>query len=156
MLSVEDFKATVRNTPLVSLDLIIKNNKGEVLVGKRINSPAKNYWFVPGGRIFKNESIEKALSRIMNEEVGMLFSKKECKSLGVYEHFYQDSFYSKEVSTHYIVLAFEIKMDKEIAELPKKQHSEYRLIDINELLTNEQVHQNTKMYFETKSILNTN
>jgi len=44
-------------SPLVSIDLIVYNDKNKVLLGKRANRPAKDYWFVPGGRIRKNEKI---------------------------------------------------------------------------------------------------
>ena len=51
-------------TPLISIDLIILNSNDEILLGKRNNRPAKGYWFVPGGRIRKNETLKQALSRI--------------------------------------------------------------------------------------------
>ena len=54
----------IKATPLVSIDLIIRNPSHKILLGKRINRPAKDYWFVPGGRIIKNETIAHALKRI--------------------------------------------------------------------------------------------
>ena len=60
----------IKATPLVSIDLVIRNPTGKVLLGKRINRPAKGYWFVPGGRIIKNETIGHALKRIFKAEVG--------------------------------------------------------------------------------------
>lgn len=45
----EDFATVVRSTPLVSLDFIVENSRGEFLLGKRTNRPAQGYWFVPGG-----------------------------------------------------------------------------------------------------------
>ena len=47
----EDFATVVRSTPLVSLDFIVENSRGEFLLGKRTNRPAQGYWFVPGGRV---------------------------------------------------------------------------------------------------------
>ena len=44
----EDFATVVRSTPLVSLDFIVENSRGEFLLGKRTNRPAQGYWFVPG------------------------------------------------------------------------------------------------------------
>ncbi|HGY7193620.1 TPA: NUDIX domain-containing protein, partial [Escherichia coli] len=52
------FKNIIRNTPLISIDLIIQNEKDEYLVGKRNNRPARGFWFVPGGRILKDESLD--------------------------------------------------------------------------------------------------
>ena len=56
--------------PLVSIDLILKDRQGQVLLGKRANRPARGYWFVPGGRIRKNEKIADAISRISRSELG--------------------------------------------------------------------------------------
>ena len=58
----EDFATVVRSTPLVSLDFIVENSRGEFLLGKRTNRPAQGYWFVPGGRVQKDETLEAALA----------------------------------------------------------------------------------------------
>lgn len=50
-LSQEDFATVVRSTPLISIDLIVENERGEFLLGKRTNRPAQGFWFVPGGRV---------------------------------------------------------------------------------------------------------
>ncbi|EAZ9414948.1 GDP-mannose mannosyl hydrolase, partial [Salmonella enterica subsp. enterica serovar Typhimurium] len=42
----EDFAAVVRATPLISLDFIVENGQGEILLGQRLNRPAQGYWFV--------------------------------------------------------------------------------------------------------------
>lgn len=55
--------------PITCVDIIIKNDNDEILLLKRMNEPAKNeYWF-PGGRIFKNESIENCIKRKLKEEI---------------------------------------------------------------------------------------
>jgi len=53
-LSVEQFKIAVDSLPLVSIDLYVLCEK-QILLGKRNNRPAKNWWFTPGGRVKKNE-----------------------------------------------------------------------------------------------------
>ena len=105
-LKKSNFADVVKNTPLVSIDLCIRKEDA-LFLGKRLNSPAKDYFFVPGGRIRKNEKIEFALNRIMDEEIGCRPRKKEdFKFLGVYEHFYDDNFLNTEdFTTHYVVLA---------------------------------------------------
>jgi colanic acid biosynthesis protein WcaH len=45
------FKTVIASTPLISIDLVVKNTKGEYLLGYRNNRPAQGFWFVPGGRI---------------------------------------------------------------------------------------------------------
>jgi colanic acid biosynthesis protein WcaH len=52
-LNKDEFAQVVRNTPLVSIDLIIRDPDQYVLVGFRTNEPAKGKWFVPGGVVRK-------------------------------------------------------------------------------------------------------
>ncbi|AIF61170.1 colanic acid biosynthesis protein WcaH [Escherichia coli B7A] len=66
----EDFATVVRSTPLVSLDFIAENSRGEFLLGKRTNRPAQGYWFVPGGRVQKDETLEAAFERLTMAETG--------------------------------------------------------------------------------------
>lgn len=53
MLSVVDFKQLVQNAPLFAADLVVLNEKHQVLVGRRVNPPAQGFWFVPVGRVHK-------------------------------------------------------------------------------------------------------
>ena len=53
------FLKIIRSTPLCSIDILIKI-KNKYIFGLRLNRPAKNY-FVPGGRIFKNENYQLAI-----------------------------------------------------------------------------------------------
>ncbi|ESH96950.1 GDP-mannose mannosyl hydrolase NudD [Salmonella enterica subsp. enterica serovar Agona str. 632182-2] len=58
----EDFAAVVRTTPLISLDFIVENGQGEILLGQRLNRPAQGYWFVPGGRVCIDSRAVEALA----------------------------------------------------------------------------------------------
>ncbi|HEE1113999.1 TPA: GDP-mannose mannosyl hydrolase, partial [Klebsiella pneumoniae] len=104
------FKNVIKNTPLISIDLIIQNEKGEYLVGKRNNRPARGFWFVPGGRIQKNETLNNGFTRLIQNEIGIEMLRNEATFLGVFEHFYDDNYFNSEFSTHYIVLAYKISI----------------------------------------------
>ena len=118
------------------------------LFGKRNNPPAKGYYFVPGGRIFKEETIKEAFERISNGEIGKKLNIENAIFLGVYEHFYKNSFFTKNISTHYVVLAYKIKIEKlDKLYLPKEQHSEYIWLKKEEILENDKVHYYCKQYF---------
>ncbi|WP_338091415.1 NUDIX domain-containing protein [Sodalis ligni] len=56
---------------MVSIDLIIED-VGEYLLGYRTNRPASGSWFVPGGRILKDENLETAFKRIISTETGCI------------------------------------------------------------------------------------
>lgn len=149
MLSKKDFTLIVKNTPLVSIDLIIENAEGKVLLGYRSNQPAKGYWFVPGGRIRKDELFAAAFSRIFQAETGQTTEIEKAEFLGVYEHLYPGDNFAGEadVSTHYIVIAYRIVPGGSLKNLPEEQHSAYRWASPSEILEDPEVHMNTKNYF---------
>ncbi|HFO3809399.1 TPA: GDP-mannose mannosyl hydrolase, partial [Escherichia coli] len=92
LLDYEDLVTVVRYAPLISIDLIIENEYGEFLLGKRCNRPAQGYWFVPGGRIYKNETFKQAFCRITEKEIGVKIDIKLGAFYGVWQHFYKDNF----------------------------------------------------------------
>lgn len=141
------FQTIVANTPLISVDLVVLNKEGKALLGQRLNRPALNHWFVPGGRIFKDESFEAAFKRITKDELGIEINLYEAKFLGVYEHFYDDNFSGSEFSTHYVVLGYALLLEDKNLDLPKNQHSNYKWFSVETLLSEPSVHQYTKNYF---------
>jgi len=144
MLDSQTFKTVVSSTPLISIDLLIKKDS-KILLGRRINNPAKGYLFSIGGRVFKNETIKCAMSRIAKNELNIEL-KSTPSFIGVFEHFYDDSVYH-DISTHYVNLAYGIEIE-ETPILPSEQHNEYRWLTVNELLKNKQVNNYVKDYFK--------
>ena len=98
LLDADRFRTVVAATPLVSIDLIVRRADGAILLGERLNRPAQGCWFVPGGRIRKNESLD-GLSRLSEGELGRVFSRDRARLLGVYEHFYRDSVFGEQPDT---------------------------------------------------------
>ena len=144
MLDDQTFKTVIVSTPLISIDLLVKKDN-KILLGKRINKPAQGYLFSIGGRVYKNESIQQATARIAKTELNIEL-KLTPKFIGVYEHFYDDGIY-KDISTHYINLAYEVDINNEMLNLPTEQHNEYQWLSIDELLKSKQVHKYVKDYF---------
>jgi colanic acid biosynthesis protein WcaH len=159
-LKIDDFLQVIKLTPLVAIDLIIKNNNSEYLLGLRNNKPAQGFWFVPGGRIYKGEcesNLDPALARIIREEINGSYSDllkaKHIHFRNVYFHKYDDNFINAaEITTEYVVLAYDICLDIPLNELPKSQHDLYRWFSVDEICSNGKygdgsVHNNTKAYF---------
>ena len=146
-LSNELFQTVITHTPLISIDLVVRNSSGEVLLGLRSNKPAKGFWFVPGGRIYKDEPLDKAFARLTKLELGQSIPRGEATFLGVYEHFYQDNYFGEEFTTHYVVLAYELAIQTCDC-LPHEQHEKYSWFNRECLLADRMVHANTKAYFE--------
>ena len=144
MLDDQTFKTVIDSTPLISIDLLVKKDN-KILLGKRINKPAQGYLFSIGGRVYKNETIDNAMMRIASNELNISL-KLTPRFIGVFEHFYDDSIY-KDVSTHYVNLAYEIEIE-ETLDLPIEQHNEYQWLTIDELLKSKKVHKYVKDYLK--------
>lgn len=147
-LAATEFAAVVAATPLVSIDLIVSDRQGAVLLGLRNNPPAKDYWFVPGGRVRKNETLTDARLRLCREELGWTMGMDAGNLDGVYEHFYDTDFRAAAgASTHYLVLAYRLQADPAALRLPYAQHSSYQWLQPDRILLQPTVHAYTRAYF---------
>ena len=145
LLEADIFSDVIKNTPLISIDLIVKNLDDKILLGKRVNEPAKGYWFVPGGRVYKDESLDEAFERICSDELGINTKREQSEFYGLYEHFYKNNVFNEKFSTHYIVLAHELLINDDLR--LNDQHEAYRWFDTQEILKTTDVHRYTKNYF---------
>jgi len=148
MLPLDKFRDIIRHGILLAIDLVVRNDKGEVLLGLRKNAPAQGFWFVPGGRVHKNEKLRDALRRISNEEVGIEIAAEDIRVIGIYDHIYHDNFLGEAgYNTHYIVIACEAIIEKGITDIPALQHEAFKFMKVSDLLVAEDVHEYTKNYF---------
>lgn len=136
-LSQADFEMAVTALPLVSVDWVLTDPAGDLLVGRRLNAPARGTWFTPGGRIRKGEALRSTLQRVAREELGANISLTEALMqravlIGAWDHFYPDSAFSPTVPTHYVNLPFAAALsDAEVGSLrlPEgEQHAHWRWI----------------------------
>ena len=148
-LDKETFTTVISSTPLVSIDLVVVNKHGKALLGKRLNRPAQEYWFVPGGRILKDERLDTAFKRLTLAELGTEFSIEQATLQGPYTHLYDDNVFGNEFSTHYVAISYRLIVDESELNLPlDEQHDNYQWFEQSELLNSTQVHLHTKWYFE--------
>ncbi|KAA3667473.1 GDP-mannose mannosyl hydrolase [Pectobacterium carotovorum subsp. carotovorum] len=144
----DSFSFIINNTPLISIDIMVVNSDEDILLGKRKNQPAKGYWFVPGGRILKSETLEGAFARLTHDELGTVIPFDQAEFQGVYEHFYENSYLDDNISTHYVVLLYKVKIREKSMSYPQEQHQEYIWLSREEITINEEVHSYTKNYFQ--------
>lgn len=147
-LSASDFRRITSLTPLVSIDLIVRSGD-RVLLGMRKNRPAKRYWFVPGGRVRKNETLTEAGVRLGRDELGVGVSFLESTLLGVYEHFYADSVFGDDVSTHYIAIGIIVDVNLVLDDLPADEHDQFEWWQIETAIGSPKVHEYTKEYLRS-------
>jgi colanic acid biosynthesis protein WcaH len=137
----EEWGVVVANVPIVSVDLVVRH-EGGVVLGKRTNPPAKGEWFVPGGTVFKNESLTDAVHRVAREELGIDVEIE--RSLGAYEHFYDTSEVDGVDSKHYLANAFVVSAGD--AELQADdQHDE---LSVHRPPYSEQIHPYVRRYLD--------
>jgi colanic acid biosynthesis protein WcaH len=72
--------------------------------------------------------------------------RSQARFLDVYEHLYDDSIFGDTVSTHYVVLGYQLCVEPRQLALPDLQHQEYNWWRIDEMSASEQVHENSRAY----------
>lgn len=144
-LSDEFFLKIIDSTPLVSFDLVIRDQRRRILMGKRTNQPAFGSWFVPGGRIMKGEDLDSAIARIGKEELGVKIIREQGLLIGIFDHLYETNFANVEgIQTQYVVIAYEYYLDLNLKKLPLNQHSEWGWFSESQA---DKVHKNSAAYF---------
>jgi colanic acid biosynthesis protein WcaH len=152
VLAPPDLLRVVALTPLVSVDLVVVRGGTSILLGLRNNRPAHGTWFVPGGRIGKDETVAAALARVAEREIGMGRAFREGfprpHFLGAFEHFYPDNFSGQPgLTTHYVVLAHRLDVPEHApAVAADDQHAALRWWPLEEALADPAVHENTRVY----------
>lgn len=157
-LSTQTFTDACAALPLVSIDLLITrpgSNGEELLLGLRNNRPAQGWWFTPGGRIRKNEALHIAMHRIAADELNLPEALlPRATLLGAWDHFYPDSAFSPAVSTHYVNLAYWLRVDAAEAgaiQAPAgrlHQHSDWKWLTLESAMQSELVHKNVQVVAE--------
>lgn len=123
------YKKIVDAVPLLTVDIILKYRGCYVLV-KRDNNPLKDFWWVPGGRVLKDESVWEAAMRKVKEDTGC--DVASLKLIGIYEDSYAKSAFG--VPTHTTSIVFEATTDqledgRLFEELPPRfLHKLYKLV----------------------------
>lgn len=148
-LTPEQYSQAVDALPLVSVDLVVVNDNGQVLLGLRRNAPASSWWFTPGASVRKNEPFSHALERVGKWELGLPAADvQSARLMGVWDHFYDDSAFNTEVTTHYVNLPHVLKLSGslELNALPSEQHSDWRWQDAYAAAVAEDVHPNARIY----------
>ncbi|MDX2003538.1 MAG: GDP-mannose mannosyl hydrolase [Chitinophagales bacterium] len=152
MLPLNDFEQLIRNGVLIAIDLICYNPEGKVLLGLRKNAPAKGFWFVPGGRVHKNETLNNAFQRITQHELHMSLDLSKTKLKGLYDHIYEENFLGKpDFNTHYVIIAVEYHgIDNSLLSAKNAQNEDFKFLKPEEILVDPMVHTLSKSYFQAQ------
>ncbi|CAM0555230.1 GDP-mannose mannosyl hydrolase [Vreelandella titanicae] len=74
--------------------------------------------------------------------------RHEADLIGIYEHFYPDSMFDCHISTHYIVLAYQLHLVPVGLDLPKRQHESFKWWPLTEAFYSCNVNFYTKKYIQ--------
>ena len=123
-LSPEEYKQVYRAAPIFCVDLVAVCDN-EFLLGKRTNEPERGKWFLPGGRVFKMESLENAVARKAKEELGIRVTRKDVSFLMLGTVMSNTAAFSKD-QFHAIIGVYKIAIKKKELVKPDAQHSELK------------------------------
>ena len=155
VLNRNEYFQVVSLTQLVSIDILVIYD-AKLLVGERINDPAKGSFFVPGGKAYKNEYLKEALGRISEHEIGIRLTSNQVTLNGIYDHLYENNFKDDSCGTHYVCIACLFALDDMEKDMEKidivetamlSQHHCVEWLDVNQILDHPKVHINVKSYF---------
>lgn len=65
-----EYEQIIIRVPIVCVDVVIYYDNQYLMI-KRADEPAKGEWWLPGGRLFKGETIEQCAIRKAREETGL-------------------------------------------------------------------------------------
>jgi len=146
MLDAHTFNIVIENMPLVSIDLCLVCD-GQLLLGKRNNQPVKGEWFTPGGRIYKNETWQDALLRIVEVELGLSrIAVEDFALMGMWDHFYNNSALDQKTSTHYVNLPHYAEFKSKPQITLDDQHAEFKWFDLAKVSNDEKFHPYMRNY----------
>lgn len=152
-LPMAEFSAACAALPLVSIDLVVTNPDGQLLLGLRNNAPARGWWFTPGGRIRKNEPLADAKLRVAHDELGLpAAALARAIPMGAWDHFYPDSAFDPGVSTHYVNLPLWLALTRDeeqalaLPQGPGEQHAQWQWLALDQAAGDASVHAYVRVY----------
>ncbi len=130
----ETYANILHNVVIPTVDLIIINKQGNVLLGLRNNDPLKGVYYIPWGRIHKWETMVQAAKRKAKEELGLDINADKLQSVWTYDDIFSNSAFDW-VSTHCIPSTFiyQLNWDEEqqlkVADI---QHKDIQFFNSND------------------------
>jgi len=113
----------------VGVGAVIINENNEILLLKRLVEPEQGCWTIPGGTVEFGETVEEAIIREMEEEIGVKI--EVVKLLGVTNHILKDE------KKHWVSPAFLVKIVKGVPENKEPhKHEDLKWFSTNSLPIN--------------------
>lgn len=122
------YKKIINLIPICCMDLVVKKGDSFLLI-KRLENPAKNKWWFPGGRILFNETLDQAVKRKLKEELNIR-NFRIVKFLGVKEIGFKKGKYNQPIYNIANVFLVELPEKEEPIVKMDKTMSEYKWFNV--------------------------
>jgi colanic acid biosynthesis protein WcaH len=109
MIPAEQYSQIIEVLPILCVDVIVMNARGEYLLIKRANQPRKGQWWVIGGRLLKGETLEQAVVRKVLEETSL--KVEAVHPIGYYEAVSQENPFGLAPRLHAVSVVFSTVID---------------------------------------------
>jgi ADP-ribose pyrophosphatase YjhB (NUDIX family) len=102
-LTQKEFDEIYAKVPRLTVEVIVKNDKGAVYLTRRAIEPCKGQWHLPGGTVRFGEPVAEAVKRIAERELRI--TVKQAKNVGYIEY---PSHYNNELDSPFGIV-FEVE-----------------------------------------------
>jgi len=109
VIPTERYQQIIEVLPILCVDVVITNMRGEYLLVKRANEPRKGEWWVIGGRLLKGETLEGAAVRKVREETSL--KVETVHPIGYYEAVSQENPFGLAPRLHAVSVVFSTAVD---------------------------------------------
>jgi colanic acid biosynthesis protein WcaH len=109
VIPTDQYQGIIEVLPILCVDVIITNTRGEYLLLKRANEPRKGQWWVIGGRLLKGETLEEAVVRKVREETSL--QVEAAHPIGYYEAVSQENPFGLAPRLHAVSVVFSTLVD---------------------------------------------
>jgi colanic acid biosynthesis protein WcaH len=109
LIPTEKYGEIITVLPILCVDVVIQNAKGEYLLVKRNNEPKKGHWWPVGGRVLKGETLEQAVIRKVKEETSLDVSA--ARVIGYFELITDANPLNQPVQYHTVSVVFSTVVD---------------------------------------------
>lgn len=117
------YKKILENVPVLCIDFVLVND-GKILLTYRTEEPAKDQWWIQGGRVHKNEKLIDTVRRKAKEEIGI--EVEIVRIIGVYEIMFEQGAFNLPV--HDVAICFLVKPKNDAKVTLDSTHQEYKWI----------------------------
>lgn len=129
----KQYRVIIKNTIIETIDIIVLNNKWQILLGCRNNEPMKWVYYIPWWRRYKNELINNSIMRKAKEELWINIKIEKLIFLWIYDDIYDNSMFEW-LSSHYSSITYVYILNELEEKTINKdnQHSDLKFFDIND------------------------